>query len=148
MQGNDLGNEVVPRILLVWEGLVAVPPIKFSLKSRVFRGLGNETHLVDQYQPNDLVCRKIWDITWRHDIRIEVVTWLGESYVDSITEWIANEDLPIPKVSHYDPQLLSRKISFMPQIAAIYDPDPSHQFLFGSRGRVVTDATITHIGEF
>jgi hypothetical protein len=32
---------------------------------------------------------------------------------------------------------LSRKIALMPDVAAVYDPDPAHQFTYGSKGRVL-----------
>jgi hypothetical protein len=126
VQGGDLSNELVPRLVLVFEHLVGVVPnsleqVKFSGFVRTRRW----KRAVNVLVVNDL---------------LEVVTFLHPDAVEPIADWIDREDLPVHRVWNTDPNKLARKIATMPDLAAIFDPDPAHQLTFGRKGRIINPA--------
>jgi hypothetical protein len=145
MQKGDLSNEVIPRILLVFENAVGWLPdanIKAHAKARA------KQHWEDAvacWDLNELMLRKIWDVTFRKSITVEVVTFLGAGFADCLAARLDEEDVPVHRVWATTPAQLARKITFMPDVAKIYDPDEAHVFTYGAKGCVLTD--VHQLGE-
>ena len=138
MERGDISNEVVPRLAIVFENLIGLLPTKpDQAKFTTYRKFHQYKRAVKVFQPNEMLIHRVWDITWRMHWQVEAITYLGEEFVEPIEEWIDREDLPISSVRAYDPNLLAREIAYMPYLAAIFDPDPGHQFTFGAKGRIV-----------
>ena len=140
MEKGDISNEVVPRLCLVFEGLVALLPPKLARRETVARKLGQWKRVINYYEPNEEMAKRIWDLTTRFSFQLECVTWYPVDTVEHIKSWIDDQDLPISRVFNSTPVLLSRSIAYRPNLAAIYDPDPSHRFTYGSKGRIVLDS--------
>jgi hypothetical protein len=87
------------------------------------------------FQINDPVGRRIWDLAWRYGQAVDAVTWLGEEFVDPIREVMDGEQLPIGHLIATKPHLLARELAYRPDIVAVHDPDPTHAFTYGSKGR-------------
>lgn len=150
MKNGDISNEVVPRLALVFEGLVGVLS---SPREQAVEALARKAkrwkRAVSAYSLNDPMVRRIWDTTWRLGFNIDVVTFLGEGFCSALRERLEDEDqLPISKVWASTPQRLSREIAYMPELAAIYDPDPSHRFTYGGKGRIIDPTHPELLGAF
>ncbi len=143
IEGGNISNEIVPRFVLVFEGLIGLLPAKAARRETVARKLGQWKRVVNYYEPNEPIAHRIWDLTWRWNKQIEAVTWMPAAAVEPIKEWIDAQDLPISGVFASSPVLLSRSIPFRPDLAAIFDPDPSHRFTYGGKGRIVLDPATT-----
>lgn len=126
MQFGDLSNRVAPRILIVFEGGLTYPDEDYSniLKIKL----------------NPKVVDRILYLTFRKDINIEIVTWMDEDTADDISELLARNNLPVKGCYNHSPSLLARELSHRIDIICVYDPDPEHVLLFGSRGMLLTDA--------
>lgn len=139
MKDGDISNEVVPRLLVVWEGLIALPPKEKGGMATWFRARqsGKRRATINSFDLNEVMAAHIWDITWRHRFSVDVVTFLGDEYVDHIERWCDDNDLPIGNVTATTPEKLARKLAYMPSVFAVYDPEPERRYTYGGKGRLM-----------
>lgn len=145
MEKGDISNEIVPRLALVFEGLIGVLPKQNMRKETVARKLGQWKRVINYFEPNEPIALRIWDLTHRFNFTLTAITWMPPSTVEHIENWLDAQNLPIGRVQATTPVLLSRSIAYQPDLAAIYDPDPSHRFTFGGKGRIVLDPANTDL---
>lgn len=150
MLHGDISNVVSPRLLLVFEGLVGhVPPKASTVRAeRLARKMHRWKSAVSYWEIDDLVAKVLADLYWRKDQTLHVVTWIGPEFAEALGERLDDENLPVSRTFHTTPERLARSIAYQHDIAAIYDPDPNHQFTFGGKGRIVTQSNLTSIGLF
>uniref|UniRef100_A0AAU3I998 Uncharacterized protein n=1 Tax=Streptomyces sp. NBC_01393 TaxID=2903851 RepID=A0AAU3I998_9ACTN len=150
MQGGDISNEVVPRLVIAYEGMLGILPEKPEgyVQELVARKFGRRARqvqrTVDSYEINDMLARVIWDTVWRHKYSVDVVTYLGEDAVGPLEARLDVEGLPIGRVWSTTPERLARRLPYMPDVAAIFDNE--HHLLFGSKGRALPATPTTLIG--
>ncbi|MFI6495915.1 hypothetical protein [Nonomuraea typhae] len=149
MQKGDISSEIVPRILIEFEGLLAHPqeqvPEPGGFLDRVFVRVKKPKIAWDL---DDLVVKVMWDLTWRFSQEIDVITKQGEVFARDLADRLEVEQVPARRIWDYQPRRLARQLASMPYIAAVYTGEREHAMLYGSRGRLVTPATITQIGRF
>lgn len=149
MQGGDISNQVVPRLVIVFENLLGLLPTKTAeAKAASYLRFKRWNRAVNVYEINEGLARRIWDVTWRLDFSVDVITYVSEEFAEAVEKRLEREDLPIRSVWFTEPHLLARKLAYMPQVACIYDPDPHHVFTFGSKGRIISPADPNLIGAF
>jgi hypothetical protein len=141
VKDGDIDNTVTPRLLVVWEGLLAIPP-DASEKNRFStwisaRKSGKTRTMIDSFDLNTTMAKHVWDVTWRRNYSVDVVTFLGVQYLPHIEAWIDRHDLPIGHVTNETPDTLARRLSYMPHVAAVYDPDPTRRYTYGGKGRLM-----------
>lgn len=150
MQKGDISNVMSPRLLVVFENLVGLlPEPQDRARYATYLRLHQWKRAVNCYQPNETLAKVLWDLTYgRFSYTLDCVTWLDDRLVEHVESWLDREGLPFSKFHHYDPTKLARRIATMPDVAAIYDPDPAHRFLWGSKGRIVSPENTTQMGRF
>lgn len=142
MQGGDISNLVVPRLVIVWENLLGILPekadeAKFSTYLRFHRW----KRAVNVYRINEPLAQRIWDVTFRLNFSVDVVTFLGcEDFAEAVQERIDREGLPVGHVWFEEPSQLARSLAYRPDIACVFDANPHHQLTFGSKGRIISAA--------
>jgi hypothetical protein len=149
MERGDISNEVVPRLVIAYEGMLGVLPEKPErVHELVARKFGRRARMakrtVDAYEINDRLARVIWDTTWRFRYSVDVVTYLGDDAVEPLEERLDREGLPIGRVWADTPERLARRLPYMPDVAAIFDNE--HHLIYGSKGRTLPAAPTTLIG--
>jgi hypothetical protein len=150
MQGGDISNEVVPRLVIAYEGMLGLLPEKPDkyVTELVARKFGRRARMaqrtVDAYEINDALARVIWDTTWRHRYTVDVVTYLGEDAVAPLEARLDVEGLPIGRVWATTPDRLARRLPYMPDVAAVFDNE--HHLIYGSKGRMLPAVPTTLIG--
>lgn len=142
MRGNDLGNQVVPRDALVWEGLLGlIPDPKMARLEEKYRRRENWGEAVRCYEVNELLARKIWQVVWDTNMNVDLITHLGHPFARALYERMDQEHMPFSSVWHEDPNVLARGLAVQPDLRAIYTANPDHQFTFGAKGRIVSPDT-------
>lgn len=141
MQGNDISNTVVPRIVLVWDGLLGIIPTKAAeAKFGAYMRIKRWKKAVKIFEINEAMARQVWDITYRKNFSVDVVTFLGgEAFGDALRERLDQENLPIGHVWYEDPDQLSRSLAYRPDTACVFHSNPQYWLTFGSKGRLVKD---------
>jgi hypothetical protein len=141
VKGGDLSNELVPRVALVFEHLVGVVPNSLArVGFESFVRTKRWKRAVDYLVVNEPLARQMWHVTWHLHHQLEVVTYWDPKAVEHIEHWIDHQDLPVHRVWYAEPDKLARKIATMPDLSAIFDPDPQHQLRFGRKGRIINPA--------
>jgi len=149
MQGNDIGGEFVPRLVIVFEGLIGLLPTKTAeVKAQSLLRFNRYRRFVNQFEINDALAKRMWDVTWRYNMEVDVVTFTDPRVVAPLEKRLDKEDLPVRRVWFDEVSLLGRRIATMPQVAAIYDANPDHRFTFGSKGRILNPYKPDLLGEF
>lgn len=149
MQGGDISNQVVPRLVIVFENLLGILPNKTAeAKAASFLKFKRWNRAVNVFEINEALARRIWDVTWRFDFSVDVITYVSEEFAEAVEKRLEREDIPVRSVWYTEPQVLARKLAYMPQVACVYDPNPHHQFTYGSKGRILDPARPDIIGAF
>jgi hypothetical protein len=139
MLGNDLGNTVAPRDILVFEGLLGVIPDPKVAKQEVkFRAKKKWADALACYEINDLLAKKMWDMVWRYSLEIDLLTYHSHDFAKALEARMDRENIPVRRVWYEEPNVLARRLATMVDVRTIYDPFPDHQFLYGGRTRIIS----------
>jgi hypothetical protein len=139
VQGGDLASELVPRLVLVFENLVGILPANWVNRAacEAFIRAKRWKLAADHLDVNEPLARQMWHITWHLGYQLEVVTYWDAKAVEHVQNWVDDKGLPVHRVWFIEPNKLARKIATMPDLAAIFDPDPAHQLTYGKKGRII-----------
>lgn len=143
MQKGELSNEVLPRIYVVFEGLVGVlPDARHKALEALHRRRGHWDKAVNQYTLSINTKQGLRDIYWRHHYRVDVLTFYGNDFADAVRDRLDSANLLFGDVVAYDPQELQYELTYDRSILAVLDPDPAHVLTYGSKGRVVSPSQL------
>ena len=141
MEDGDLSNETPPRFLFVFEGLLGKLPEVERAKERLFRRLGRHKKAVALWEIDDIGLKYMWDMAWRHNLQVDVVTFLP--YADALKARLDEENVPFGSVRHYAcAEMLAWKLAYMPYVARIFYAEPPRRFMFGDRGVYMPDEAV------
>lgn len=146
MEKGDLSNEVVPRLLVVFEGLLGYLPdtttrAKFAVECKFHRW----KQALNCFVVNERMARLIVDAAWRYKYAVDVVTFLGEEFDELLPPLLDDRwQLPIGNCWAEDPTVLARRLAYAPTIAGVFHAMPDLQHTFGSKG-VLVDPNHPHL---
>jgi len=137
MRRGELSSERLPRVLIVFEGLVGILP---DSKSRGLEMLARKRKKWEQaagyYRLNVPTSGGLRDLYWRHHYRVDIVTFIDPDFVDPVRNRLDSRNLLFGDVHYYpDPVELAHDIIYDRSILGVLDPSPSHALSYGSRGR-------------
>lgn len=140
MEKGDISNEVSPRLVVVFEGLIASLPEGAKARAQYDSLVKKEkwSEALALFEINELMAKHVLDLVWRQRFTVDVVTFIGPEMAELIEKRMDDEGIPIGRVFHTSSVLLGRSVAYRPDIAVIYDPDPSHRFTYGSKGRIMS----------
>lgn len=145
MLDNDISNEISPRFMFQWEGLIAryvePDPYRKILHSWP-RKAGKATYQINQFEFDGRMVAHLWDIQWRSRYSIDIVSFLGDWAEEPIKRRLDDAHIPYANFIMTTPERLARELAYMPHIYAVYFGDPNLALTFGGRGRHVPDATV------
>ncbi len=147
MRDNDLSSFIVPRDVIVWEGLLGViPDERTALREAKLRRRHKWGKALACYETNEMMARKIWDLVWRFSMEIDLLTYVSREFSLELQTRVDNENLPLRRVWFEPANLLARRLAVAPDIRTIYDPDPAHQFTYVGKGRVLMPGDYNMLG--
>lgn len=136
MRHGELSNEVLPRVLIVFENLIGLLP---DSKTKALEALARKrkkwTQAADYYQLNINTSQGIRDLYWRQHFRVDVITFIDPGFVSAIRDKLDSRSMLFGDVHYYDTEMLLADLTYDPAIIAVLDPDPKHKLLWGSKGR-------------
>lgn len=138
VEKGDLSNQVQPKILIVFEEAVAhLSPamVKDFEKAMAKERFGWAAAF---WNLDDLMVRKIEDLIYRQDKDVQLITFYPQELAEQWDYLLEENDVPVGDIKPYKLDVLARKVALMQDVAAVYDPDPAHQFTYGAKGRVLT----------
>lgn len=134
MEGGDISNLTPPRFLFVYDGLIGtIESAAQQKKERFYITLRRWDKAVACRTINETALSYIWDIAWRWNMQIDIVTFLP--YHEAIHRQLEEEGVPFSNFRHYvRPEVLAMKLAYMPYVHRVYFSEPKRRFLFGDRG--------------
>lgn len=149
MKNGDISNEVVPRLLIEFEDLIAHLPEATNRRWAIRpRQNGKRSAQVEAWEIDDLVVKVMWDLTWRARQQLEVITIQGEDFALRLANRLDVEQVPAQRVWHADPRMLARRLVAMPYVSAVYTGSPERAALYGKWGRLVSPDNVQSMGRF
>jgi hypothetical protein len=138
MRFGDLSNETVARLVLVFEGSLGFLP---ENQVERFNALGSAGRWYDAarlWDFNELMAKKILDVTYRQGFELECVTYAGpKEFADELSDRFDEEHLPIRRTTATRADIMARRISYAPDIAHIYDANPETAYMYGHKGSLL-----------
>jgi len=133
---GELSNEVLPRLFIVFEGLVGIlPDTKAKTLESVARKRKKWAQAVDYYLLNTgSTVRGMRDLYWRHRFRVDVITFIDPAFVIPVQNKLDSHNLRFGDVHFYDRGTLLDDLTYDPSIIRVLDPDPMRSLAWGGKG--------------
>lgn len=141
MQNGNLSNRTAPRVLLVFEGLLGyLPPGKVAeYEKHVAAEQWNS--VIYQFQLDNNLINRILYLTWSSDYNFHVVTWFPPLAATVIADRLDELSVPVRSVFSSTPEKLAKILVNNPDIVTVYDTVHQHVLTFGSKAKLVTNAS-------
>lgn len=144
MQHGELGTgSMTPRILIQWEGVVAMLPDGYRMGYLVGgRRNGRTRRYIDAHIPQPHVAKVIWDWVWRRDYRAELFTLhlpAAPATRDALEHWVDEHSLPLAHCHAWTPDEFSRRLSYMPDVYYVVHAEHGRPVIAGNRSIYVND---------
>lgn len=137
MQNGDLSNVIAPRLIIVFEGAVGHLP---ENRKKDFDKAVKKNQMekaFSMFELKEMMIQKILYMIWKKNFNISLVTWMGDDAAIEIENIMIMNSVPVRGCFATKPAILARMLPYNPDIACIYDPDPEHILMFGSKGQVL-----------
>lgn len=135
MQDGDLSNEVAPRLMFVFEGVVGqLRGPAAELREKGMLRLHRWAKAVECWEIPDVARAVLWDAAWRYSYRFDIVTHRPAGFAKALVPLLDEADIPYTQVRSWRPDVLARRMVTMPELQAVYFADPANRFTYGGRG--------------
>lgn len=142
MQGNDISAFIEARQATMFEGVLALPPVKTltKLRERVTTGDSEETwtQRLKLWTPATMPLKSLADHVNRLGIMTEVYTFLSESAVDPINKWLVRKGISVPVYYYSNVSELAYDLTFNRSIRRVFTASTEDAQVLGIRSTVVT----------
>lgn len=139
MRKGELSNQPLPRVYVVFENLLGLLP---DAKTRALELLARKRKkwelAASYYELNTPTKGGMRDLYWRHNHRVDVITFIDPAFVSPIRNKLDSKNLLFGDVHYYSPDELMSDLIYDQSILAVLDPDPNHVLTWGGKGRYCT----------
>jgi hypothetical protein len=133
MQGNDIGAFGDIGQGVIFEGLLASPPVR-----KFFERSSNDWDKeLRKWKAHELPLKALIDTSDRLGVNTEVYTFLGSDSVDAIEDFLLRKSISLPVFSYNDIEDLAYDLRFKRSVRTIYVPDQEQAAIIGLRATVV-----------
>jgi hypothetical protein len=138
MEKGDISNQITARLYVVFEGLLGVQndPKAYGIETKAIKR-GKYKQAVKTWEINQAMALAVHDAQWRKGYQVDILTWHDDEFAEALDWYLAQEQVMVGQIIATTPERLARNLARMPWVAAIYDPDPTHQFTYGSKGVII-----------
>ena len=139
---GDISNDQAGRLWFVAEGLVLLPVKHENVwLMPSARKIGNRraiaSFLRSTYELNTWTYKRMWDLAWRFDFKLAIVTFnVTPDYGEVLGEWLEEFDIPAP-VRAFTYEAFLDSVVMLPSCIRVYDANPSRALSFGSKGTYI-----------
>ncbi len=147
MMKGELSNTVLPRVYIVFEGLVGIIP---DTKSKALEALARKRKqwdkAVNQYKLNEPTKQGIRDVYFRYNFRVDILTFHGADFADAVRNKLDQKNLLFGDVVAYDEQELMHELIYDRSILAVLDPAEERMLRWGGKGKYCTPDQLNLMG--
>lgn len=136
MRRGELSSEVLPRVYVVFEGLIGIlPDAVTKTKEALARKRKKWEQAAGYYQLNLPTSGGMRDLYWRHRFRVDVITFIDPAFVSPVRDRLDSRNLLFGDVHYYpSPQELAQDMVYDQSILGVLDPNPNNALAYGSKG--------------
>ena len=139
MKNGDLSSQPVARIVVVFENGIGCLMDKDRPQWRKLSRRGKWDAVAALFELNHMMMRQIAWLSHKRSMSIDVVTYCGpQAFADALSRLFDREHLPVRIVFASTPARMARRTSFEPDIVGVYDANPEHALVYGSKGVVLS----------
>lgn len=139
MRKGELSTEVLPRLYIVFEGLVGIlPDTKSKALETLHRKRKQYDKAVAQYTLSEPTKQGLRDLYWRYNFRVDVLTFYGQEFADAVRDRLDSRNLLFGDVVTYDESELLYELTYDRSIMLVLDPAEERVLRWGRKGRFVT----------
>jgi hypothetical protein len=137
LQDGDIGAGVAPRILFVFESVVAglTEPAKFALYKRA----GAWRRALRCWEPVPMVQNMMWDISVRYGYMCDVVSYLPDTARSAMKGWLDERGYPYGNLYLTTVADFTRTVVNNPSVYMVYEADEKRRFAYGAKSVFVSD---------
>src|SRR5687767_1895788 len=113
MEKGDLSNEVVPRLAIVFEGLIGrLDTALAAQQEKAFVRLRRYKRAAHCWTIDRHVTAHMWDLTWRHNFSVDVLTYKQDRYAEAIEALLDEYLLPVSNFISTTPEEFSKRLAY------------------------------------
>lgn len=147
MMKGELSTSVLPRIYIVFEGLVGIlPDTKSKALEALHRKRKDWKKAANQYVLNEPTKQGLRDAYFRYNFRVDVLTFHGADFADAVRDRLDQKSLLFGDVVAYDQGELLHELTYDRSIMAVLDPAPERMLTWGSKGRLCSPEQLNLMG--
>lgn len=136
MQRGDISNDIPPRVIVLFNGLLGEIPDKQQPLARIHRAVHRYKKVAWLYEIDPQVRNRLHDLTWRVGMRCDVALIDHEQVALEMEHRFARMNLAISYVYPViDVQDLVKRLAYMPEVLYVVHGLPEAQLTFGLKGR-------------
>ena len=99
MQAGDISNDVAPRFVFVFEGLLASLPTPIAVaQEKTYARLHRWKKAAALWKIDGTVQSHMWDLVWRYDFGLDVITYKPADYAEAIEDMLDRHQMPAARV--------------------------------------------------
>ena len=137
MLGNDIQSYDYVGFGVVFEDLLATPPAKLkAIGASLYQARNNWNRVIEQWKPNDMPLKALYDTTNRLGIGAEVFTFLHPDAVPAIEQFLFRKDISVPVIYYKAVEDLEYDLRFKRAIRTIFVPHSEQASVLGMRATV------------
>jgi hypothetical protein len=136
-EGLDIGSARPDRFLFTWDALAHIPNDIAVSKYEWYLRTHRWQKAVACWEIFPLMSKWLWDIVWRHSVKLDVVTFNGEQFAAALQRRFDEQQLPVNHTLSMQPDELAKELAVMPDVRRVYFGNPEDQFKYGPRGEFV-----------
>ena len=145
MEGNDLSNEIAPKLVFVFDGLVGRVPDEDARLAEKYRKRRKWDLLARVYEVDTQMGAHLWDIVWRSRFSFDIVSFesADERWRDSLERLLDRANVPYSRLETYDdPNDFAQHMVYAPNILRVYHGRSDWWAKFGDKGDLIIDAAV------
>lgn len=144
MQGNDISNEVAPKLFFIVEDLIATISEEHQRTAEKAIRRSQWKKLASCYDFDGKMIAHLWDLIWRTNYSFSLITLASssEEWFESLEARLDRFNVPYSGLMGFkNVEELARHVVYIPNALRIYHGNEDWRFTFGHLGEYVSDAT-------
>lgn len=140
MDGGDISADMAPRLVFVWENLLAnLDPGDEKREARWVRYKRWDKAL-SLWDDNVMMRHVLLDTLWRKHRPVDLLCTHAEGFASRLKDRLEATNYPYSKLYSFPALEYAALMSFLPHVQMVFYSDPMNPFTFGSKGVQVQTA--------
>lgn len=137
MDKGDISNVTAQRVVFLFEGTIGTLTTVAERRRRLYLKAHQWKRAAHCWTIEPFLQKVLLDMAYRSPYNLDIATYLDPAEADHVEDRLEALALPFGHFFITDIEEMTRGIANRPDVAAIYDFDPSRAFTYGAKSRSV-----------